>query len=442
MPPVFITPEMLPLIDLTQEQVDRVVEAVDGGAANVQDIYPLAPLQEGILFHHRLTKGGDAYLLPSMLRFDSRERLDDYLRALQAVTDRHDILRTAFVWEGLAEPAQVVWRKATIPAEELTFDPTDGAVVTQLYDRFDRRHTRLDVTRAPLMRTAFAYDATDDKWILLIIRHHLIGDHTTVDIRHEEVQAHLLGRGEQLPVPLPFRNFVAQARLGMSKEEHEAFFRDLLGDVDEPTAPFGVLDVRSDGFATEEAQVEVEDDVARRLRELARKLGVTTATLFHLAWALVLARISGRGDVVFGTILFGRMQGGEGADRAMGLFINTLPIRMRIGDESVAAAARRMHVLLADLIRHEHASLALAQRCSAVAAPRPLFTSLLNYRHSPRMARELTGEAAVASAGMEPILSEERTNYPVAVSVDDMGDRFRITVQSMHRSMRCASARS
>src|SRR6202040_1152930 len=144
---------------------------------------------------------------------------------------------------------------------------------------------------------------------------------------------------------------------GVSSEEHEEFFRKLLGDVEEPTAPFGLLDVQGDGTGIEEARILLDSALARRIREQARKLRVSAASVCHLAWAAVLARVSGREDVVFGTVLFGRMQGGEGSDRVMGLFTNTLPVPIHIGDEGVEPCVRQVHALLAGMMRHEHASL-------------------------------------------------------------------------------------
>ena len=143
----------------------------------------------------------------------------------------------------------------------------------------------------------------------------------------------------------------------------------MLGDVEEPTAPFGLIDVQEDGKGIEQAQILLDAELARRIREQARRLGVSAASLFHLAWGRVLGKVTGREDVVFGTVLFGRMQGEAGVDRAVGLFINTLPVRIQVGEEGVEASVRRTHKLLADLMRHEHASLAAAQRCSRVPAP-------------------------------------------------------------------------
>ncbi|MCI0998351.1 condensation domain-containing protein, partial [Pseudomonas corrugata] len=131
----------------------------------------------------------------------------------------------------------------------------------------------------------------------------------------------------------------------------------------------------------------------------------------------------GRDDVVFGTVLMGRMQGGEGADRALGMFINTLPLRVNLGQAAVRAGVRATHGRLTALLGHEHASLALAQRCSGVAAPTPLFSALLNYRHTD------ANQAPSAWSGIEVLSGEERTNYPLMLSVDDLGEGFSLTVQ-------------
>jgi len=428
-----ITPEMLPLVELGQAEIDRIVAGVPGGAANVQDIYPLAPLQEGIFFHHLMAEGHDPYLNAQLVAFDTRARLDAFLGALQRVVDRHDIMRTAVAWEGLREPAQVVWRRAVLPVEEVALDAAGGDVAAQLWARFDPRESRLDIRRAPMMRLFVAADPAQDRWVLLWWFSHLVQDHQAFEALVSEVEAHLRGRAHELPPAVPYRNYVAQARLGVSPEEHERFFRELLGDVTEPTVPFGVLETRGDGTGITDARLRVDAELSRRVRERVQALGVSAASVFHLAWAQVLARVSGRDDVVFGTVLFGRMAGGAGADRVMGMLINTLPVRLRVGDEGAAAAVRSTHAQLAALLRHEHASLALAQRCSGVAAPAPLFTSLLNYRHSKQggETRAQPAEAPRATGGIRGIFGQERTNYPVGLWVDDLGDGFLLSAQAV-----------
>ena len=260
------------------------------------------------------------------------------MAALQGVIGRHDILRTAVLWEGLPEPVQVVWRRALVAVEEVELEPGMGDAARQLYERFNPRRYRIDVRQAPLLRVYIARDQENDRWLMMQLLHHLAGDHTTLEVMQEEIEAHLLGEADRLPAPQPFRNLVAQARLGVSQEEHEAFFRKLLGDVEEPTAPFGLLEVRGDGTGIGEARMRVEAGLAGRIRERSRKLGVSAASICHVAWGQVVARVSGREDVVFGTVLFGRMQGGAGSDRVMGLFINTLPVRMRIGEQGAEAS--------------------------------------------------------------------------------------------------------
>ncbi|KDR39393.1 non-ribosomal peptide synthetase, partial [Caballeronia glathei] len=382
-----LTPAMLPLIALTQTDIDRIVEQVPGGLANVQDIYALAPLQEGILFHHMLSTEGDPYLQTARLAFDSRARLDAWLDALQQVVKRHDILRTAFIHDALSTPAQVVWREAPVMITEIEF--TDGHAAEQLARHFDARTQRLDLAQAPLLQIAIAREAENGRWLVQLNWHHLIGDHATLEVMHAEIGAILNGRGHALGAAQPFRDLVAQAHIGANQEAHEAFFRDMLADVSEPTLPFGLTDVHHDGSSVAEAHLTLPASLDTSLRTQARQLGVSLASLCHLAWARVLgaaSAVDSDGHIVFGTVLLGRMQ--AGVHQALGLLINTLPIRLDVNDASVADSARDTHERLAALLQHQHAPLALAQRCSGVAAPAPLFSALLNYRHNQGSADE------------------------------------------------------
>ncbi|MDC9596581.1 non-ribosomal peptide synthetase [Xenorhabdus anantnagensis] len=447
-----ITPDMLPLVELTQNQIDQIVSHVTGGIPNVQDIYPLGPLQEGILFHHLLETEGDLYLDNHLMIFDSRTRLDGFLQALQQVIDRHDILRSAVYWKELLKPVQVVSRHAPLPIIELTLlsetllpetllsetllsekllsetllSETSESPEAQLRRLTDPRSIRMDITKAPLLAAHIAKDPSSGKWLLSLQYHHLVCDHISLDMIFGEIQTLLLGESKNLPAPLPYRNFIAQIR-NVPLEVHQNYFRELLGDVEEPTLPFGLLDVQGSSLnEIEENVFTLDSKLAHNLRDCARQLGMSSAVLFHVAWAQVLARCSGRDDVVFGTVLLGRLQGGIGASEVLGMFINTLPIRVKLQARTVKQAVQETYQQLSTLLEHEQAPLAVAQRCSGIQAPLPLFNSLLNFRHN---SREDEQAASIAWEGIDELESEERSNYPLALDVDDFDDGFSLTAQ-------------
>ncbi|WP_122657676.1 non-ribosomal peptide synthetase, partial [Burkholderia pseudomallei] len=419
-----ITPGMLPLVALTQTQIDMLAVQVEGGAANIQDIYPLAPLQEGMVFHHLLHAESDAYMEAYFVGFRTRARLDRFLDALRMIVDRHDILRTGFFWEGLEQPVQIVQRRVRLPIEFVDLDPADGDVLRQLEARHDPRAHRLDIRRPALLSCHAAHDPAAGRWLLCVMAHHLAIDNTSLKLLVAEEQAIEQGGFDALPPAPSFRNFIAQIASGIDRREHEAFFSAMLGDIDSPTHPFGLQDVQGDGREIAEFQQRLSPELSKAIRVCTRRLGVSPASLMHLAWAMVLSRATGRREAVFGTVLFGRMQGGE---RGMGMFINTLPIRIDVDERYVAECLAHTHERVVQLIYHEHAPLALALRCSGLPAQQALFSSLLNYRHSEQAARPPRDDDDI-----QYLDGNERTNYPLTVSIDDLGEAFSVTVQARH----------
>ncbi|RTQ81562.1 condensation domain-containing protein, partial [Stenotrophomonas maltophilia] len=416
-----ITPDLLPLASLEQTEIDTLVAAVREGAVGIQDIYPLGPLQEGVLFHHLLGGEGDAYLLRSVLRFDDLQCLQAFLVALEQVMARHDILRTSIHWESLRAPVQVVHRSVTLPVHEIALDPR-RAPLEQLMQRVDPRCMRIDLRRAPLLHAHIASDMQGEAQWLVLLLHHIVCDHVTLQLLLEEVQIVLRGDAAALSEPLQYRNFISVIR-DASAGDHEAHFRAQLSDIHESTAPYGVLDVQGTGAEVTEISVTVPDVLSTTLHHRARALGITPAAVFHLAWAQVLAALCDQNTVVFGTVLSGRLQMTGASSNVMGVFVNTLPVRIDVGNTTARQAALDTHATLIELLEHEQAPLVVAQRCSAIDPRLPLFTSVLNYRHGQGDSEGL------AAHGAHVVLSEERANYPIVVSVDSVGEAFSISMQ-------------
>ncbi|KAF9322964.1 hypothetical protein BG006_001914, partial [Podila minutissima] len=365
------------------------------------------------------------------MSFGTRESLDNYFTAMQQIVNRYDILRTSFVWKEISSSVQVVWREAPLSITELQLDPAHGPVAKQLKEKFDPRNYRLDLAKASLVRFIATQDQSTGDWVLVQLQHHLIGDHSTLELMNSEIQVILEGQGHTLPQPEPYRNLIAQVRLGAKEAEHERFFKTMLSDVDTPSLPYGMAVTHADSTMMTESHQALPQELNDRLRSQAKRLGVSLASICHLAWAMVIAQTSGQERVVFGTVLLGRMQASTSSSQTMGLFINTLPVLVDVHSQrSVDRSVKETHARLAALLEHELASLALAQRCSSVPAGTPLFSSLLNYRHN--IAKSTTASSSI------PILKDmtfldvqEFSNYPVTLSVDDDGRSLVVAAQAL-----------
>ncbi|QXI40745.1 non-ribosomal peptide synthetase [Pseudomonas xantholysinigenes] len=405
-----ITPDLLALATLEQDAIERIVATVPGGTANVQEIYPLAPLQEGLLYHH-LTEARDPYQQDALFRFERRADLDAFSQALEQVIARHDILRTSLAWEGLEQPQQVVWRQARLPLTLLDASPADAVAALRAHGQ------ALDLRVAPMMALTCVED--QGQWLGLLRFHHLVNDAVSVQVLLNELRATMLGQVETLPAPVAYRNYVARSRDPARQAGHEAFFSATLAAVEAPPRLAGM-----DEQGTPDSCVtRLSTTLVSAMRRLARQHDVGLGSLLHLAWAQVLGALGGRDEVVFGSVLLGRVMAGEGAERALGMFVNSLPLRVALAGRSVGQALAATHAQLAALLAHEDAPRVMAQRCSGLPAGVALFDCLLNYRQGAALEH-------LALPGVTLVEASEVHSHALVLTVDDDGEALRLAVRA------------
>jgi hypothetical protein len=395
----------------------------------VEDVYPLTPLQEGLLFHTLLSPDGGAYhdQFSAILRGPLEP--DTLMRAWRSIAANHAIFRTAFAWQSGKAPLQVVGRRAETPFVLHDWRDADATVQAERQARLtaDDFQQRFDPSKAPLTRITLARLA-DDGWFLLWSRHHLLLDGWSVSLVLREwlttYQALRAGQAAPLASAPPFRNYLAWLQR-QEGAKAEAFWRREFGDLGQPT-PLG-LALTMEGTMTDDRHGErdlvLPPAASEAVRALARAARVTPATVFQGAWALLLARLGGERDIVFGHTVSGRPVDLPGADTMIGLFINTLPLRARIEPaRPLGEWLRALQVTTAEARQFESTPLVRIQGWTDVPRDRPLFETLLVYENYP------AGEALEGTLGslrVEQVKSHERTHYAATLIVEP-GERFKL----------------
>ncbi|RZM81333.1 non-ribosomal peptide synthetase [Pseudoalteromonas rubra] len=417
-----LTPALLNLITLTQNEINEITAQLPGGAANIQDMYPLAPLQQGILAMHTLSDGRDPYVTTMAFSFSQPELLTLLEAQLNTLIARHDVLRTAILWRGRTEPLQVVLRAAHIAAQWLPVKA--GQDVQTVFENYVAHGAhRLELESAPMMQLQAMEDKQTQQIYAVLKVHHLLIDHVSLDILMAELAQIESEGAASLPAVTPYRHFIARVLHDQQNHDAQQYFKAQLGDFDQPAYPFGLSEVNGDGGHIDEFKQRITGELARKVRDYAKSQAMSPAALFHLAWGRVVAACAGQQDVVFGTVLSGRMQGGPELAQMLGMMINTLPIRVTLDQRTARTALHDTHATLQSLLPHEQAPLSEAMQASGVAGNMPLFSAVLNYRHSHDVS------APDEQAELKLLGVKERTNYPCVMSVDDLGGDFSLTLQ-------------
>ncbi len=407
--------------------------ALRAARPDAEDAYPLSALQQGLLFHGLLDPDSGAYVNQLIVEADGPFDPDAFSAAWQNAVAAHPILRTAFRWEGVETPLQLVQRHAALPVTRRDWRDLTPAQADTALNGFlaEDRSRGFALDQAPLMRLALIQTAPS-RWWLVWSRHHLVVDGwcsiLLLDETLDRYRAALAGEAPTVPARRPFRDHIAW----LARQEparSAAFWRTALAGVEDAT-PLPPLRPAQPGPATPLSHsVTLDEGETTRLTATARGLGVTLNTLVQGAWGLVLAARAGRDDVVFGVTSAGRPADLEGAEAMLGVFINTLPLRVRVpGAQRLDAYLRGIQADNAAMREHEHTALAEIQ---ALAGGGPLFDTLLVFQNLPMLEGR---RRRVGALDLRQRANVERTHYGLTIEVFP-GDRLSLTLDADARRL-------
>ncbi|MDQ3897571.1 MAG: amino acid adenylation domain-containing protein, partial [Actinomycetota bacterium] len=420
------TPSDFPLAGLDQAAVDRVV----GDGRGVEDVYPLTPLQAGMLFHDLVDAGSGAYLDQVALTIHGVADPFALGLAWQRVVDRTPALRTEIVWEGVDEPVQLVRRQVHVP---VAYDDWHGLPATERAAELRRilaedRAAGMDLTRAPLLRLRVARLGGDEV-VLVVTWHHVALDGWSLAQVFGEVSEQYVAlveeRAPAVVARRPFREYLQW----LSEQDHgeaEGYWRRVLAGVDAPTPlPYDRAMVeahRAESSAS--VRVELPVDRSERLHEAAGRRGLTLSTVLQGAWAVLLSRYSGEREVLFGTTVSGRPPDLAGVEYMVGMFINTVPTRAEVDpSRDVLSWLRDLQGEQVESRNFDFVSLAQLQAWSDVPRGTNLFDSAVVFENYP------IDRASAGDAGLElrDVQARDTTSFPLTVSAY-FDDRLRVSL--------------
>ncbi|QYE75421.1 non-ribosomal peptide synthase/polyketide synthase [Pseudomonas aeruginosa] len=399
------TPSDFPLATLRQEQLDRLP------LARIEDIYPLSPMQHGMLFHSLYEQASGDYL--NQLRVDVHGLDPERFRAAwQAALDSHDILRAGFLWQGdLEQPLQVIHKHLELPFAE--HDWRGREALAEALDELaaSERRRGFELEQAPLLRLVLVR-MDEERYHLVYTHHHILLDGWSSAQLLGEVLARYTGEQAERTGGR-YRDYIAWLQ-AQDKRVSEAFWKEQLAELLEPTRLAQAVAAEREQVGSGQFQRSLPPARTARLKTFAQRHAVTLNTLVQAAWSLLLQRYTGQDTVVFGATVAGRPAELAGIERQIGLFINTLPVvatpqpGMRLTDWLQEVQARSLA-----LREQEHTPLFEIQRWAGLGEA--LFDSLLVFENYP--VAEALEKGSPGGVRFGPVSNHEQTNYPLTVAL-------------------------
>ncbi|MBE9178531.1 amino acid adenylation domain-containing protein [Oculatella sp. LEGE 06141] len=398
--------------------------SLDSILNNVEDIYPLSPMQQGMLFHSLYAPESGVYVEQTSFDLQGSLNRDALVAAWKQLMVWHTVLRTAFVWEKLEHPIQIVGRQVELPWQELNwtgFSPMEQQEKLEQLLQTDAQQG-FDLTQAPLMRLTLIHKA-ESAYQLIWSHHHLLLDGWSVQLVFQDLLTAYASVCRGTPLERdrppyrnsPYRNYIAwlqQQDLSQAKAFWQRTLKGLTASISlgidrKPQA----LQQPTQTYAQQ--QIHVSSAITVALKSLAHQHRLTLNTLIQGVWAWLLSYYSGETDVVFGATVSGRPPTLPHADAMVGLFINTLPVRVQVApDSDLLSWLQQLQHQQVEARQYDYTPLMDIQRWSNAKRGVPLFDTLLVFENYPMNASQSQDSRDL---NIRKVDSIETTNYPLTV---------------------------
>ncbi|CZT29750.1 amino acid adenylation domain-containing protein [Pseudomonas cerasi] len=400
-----VTPSDFPLACLSQSQLSRLPIP----AGQIEDLYPLAPMQQGMLFHTLFEQEAGNYINQMRIEVSGLD-VPRFRAAWQATLDAHEVLRSAFI-SHLQPALQVVLRDVRMPFVELDARTQSSGWIDQWADAY--RQQGFDLAHGPLLRLAVLRTGERSHQLIYTSHHILMDGWSSSRLLGEVLQRY---SGQTLPRQVSryhdYIEWLQRQDAGLS----ERFWTDQLTRLDEPTRLVQAFKAPENGQGHGDYLHLIDAENTRQLSEFAREQRVTLNTLVQSAWLLVLQRYTGQSSVTFGATVAGRPADLPGVEEQLGLFINTLPvIASPRAEQRVAEWVQQVQAQNIALREHEHTPLYEIQRW-ARSAGEALFDTILVFENYP--VSEALQQAAPPGLVFGGLRTQEQTHYPLTLVVN------------------------
>ncbi|HEY9664224.1 MAG TPA: condensation domain-containing protein, partial [Allocoleopsis sp.] len=390
---------------------------------HIEDIYDLSPTQQGMLFHSLSAPESGVYVVQLCLTLQGTLNPAALQQAWQDVISQHSILRTAFQWEGLEKPLQVVYRQVQVPLNVLDWQKYTSEQQAQRLNTFLQRDRQqgFDFARPPLMRLTLIQTSIET-YSLIWTKHHLILDGWSTGIVLQQVWNHYHQKKYNLYRSL-YRSYIAWFQQ-QDLVAAETFWRQTLKGFTAPTRLR--IEQQTNNHATVvylEQSLKLSGTISTELQAIGRQYQLTLNTLLQGAWAILLSRYSGESDIVFGATVAGRPPDLPGVESLVGLLINTLPVRATVSPEMpVITWLQQLQSQQVEARQYEHTPLIQIQGWSEIPRGMSLFDTLLVVENYP-VEPALTAGESDSCLAITNVRAIEQTNYPLTI-VAEVGDEL------------------